>query len=300
MSVLFTLIRQAAEKLTTADILALLGIVPIEHGGTSADNADGAVANLIGGLTSDGAVDAAATSSIYAYYDNNKSSAKYVSGADLADKIIASGNFGALAFQGSVDLTTQVTGDLPFSNIAQIATAQFLGRNTSGTGDIEQLSMTTAKTMLGYEFGVAASETTISQSVSASSTYTQNIALNASDWTNGCMIVRDTTSGNYGTGALIHFGTSTSESSGVSGAITYIGASYSGTFQSRLNVGDGFVTAASFLGVGRGTVGEFRIDSVRISGTNLEVIWRNLAAGTRTITARQRYYLWRGDKDTTP
>ena len=41
-----------------------------------------------------------------------------------------------------VDLANGVTGDLPFANIAQIATAKVLGRATAGTGDIEALSTT--------------------------------------------------------------------------------------------------------------------------------------------------------------
>lgn len=40
----------------------------------------------------------------------------------------------------TVNLATQVSGDLPFSNIAQIVTASILGRNTAGLGDIEVLS----------------------------------------------------------------------------------------------------------------------------------------------------------------
>lgn len=41
----------------------------------------------------------------------------------------------------TVNLATQVSGDLPFSNIAQIVTASILGRNTAGLGDIEVLSV---------------------------------------------------------------------------------------------------------------------------------------------------------------
>ena len=39
-----------------------------------------------------------------------------------------------------VDLTNGVTGDLPFSNVAQIATSRILGRTTASTGDIEALT----------------------------------------------------------------------------------------------------------------------------------------------------------------
>jgi len=57
-----------------------------------------------------------------------------------------------------INLATQVIGDLPFTNIQQIATARFLGRNSAGTGDIEELTAETARTMLGYELGVATNE----------------------------------------------------------------------------------------------------------------------------------------------
>jgi hypothetical protein len=48
----------------------------------------------------------------------------------------------------AIDLTTDVSGDLPFSNIAQIATDSFLGRVTAATGDIEVLTNAQAKTAL--------------------------------------------------------------------------------------------------------------------------------------------------------
>lgn len=48
----------------------------------------------------------------------------------------------------AIDLTTDVTGDLPFANIAEIATDTFLGRVTAATGDIEVLTNAQAKTAL--------------------------------------------------------------------------------------------------------------------------------------------------------
>lgn len=46
-------------------------------------------------------------------------------------------------------LTTGVTGDLPFSNIAQVATNRIIGRATAGTGDIEALTASSARTVMG-------------------------------------------------------------------------------------------------------------------------------------------------------
>lgn len=44
---------------------------------------------------------------------------------------------GTNVVSGQIALSTMVSGDLPFANIAQIATGTLLGRNTAGTGDIE-------------------------------------------------------------------------------------------------------------------------------------------------------------------
>jgi len=50
---------------------------------------------------------------------------------------------------GQIDLTTDVTGDLPFANIAQVATNRIMGRATADTGDIEALTATSARSVLG-------------------------------------------------------------------------------------------------------------------------------------------------------
>lgn len=49
---------------------------------------------------------------------------------------------------GQIDLTADVTGDLPFANIAQIATNRILGRSSAGTGDIEALADSAARTIM--------------------------------------------------------------------------------------------------------------------------------------------------------
>jgi len=50
--------------------------------------------------------------------------------------------------RGLIDLTTDVTGDLPFANISQIGTSSILGRVTASTGDIEILTGTQVTTLL--------------------------------------------------------------------------------------------------------------------------------------------------------
>lgn len=66
---------------------------------------------------------------------------------------------GQVITRNAIDLATDVTGDLPFANITQIATDSFLGRDTAGTGDIEVLSATTARTILNVEDGAQANLT---------------------------------------------------------------------------------------------------------------------------------------------
>ena len=52
---------------------------------------------------------------------------------------------------GDVNLASEVTGDLPFSNIAQISTARILGRSTAGTGDIQALTGSTVRDITGLD-----------------------------------------------------------------------------------------------------------------------------------------------------
>jgi hypothetical protein len=56
---------------------------------------------------------------------------------------------GQVITRNQIDLTTDVTGDLPLSNIAQVSTSRIMGRSTAGTGDIEALTASSARTVLG-------------------------------------------------------------------------------------------------------------------------------------------------------
>jgi len=197
-----------------------------------------------------------------------------------------------------INLATQVIGDLPFTNIQQIATARFLGRNSAGTGDIEELTAETARTMLGYELGVATNEVIVSNPVAAFTNFTQNIPLTSGTWTNGKMVVLDTTAGGSASGAIIHFTDVTSQSSGMSGSIFYNSYLITtiNTLISALNQGSGRVTSGAAFSGGTPGTGAFQITSVRINGTNLEIVWRNNTGTTQTVNARIRYYLMRGNK----
>jgi hypothetical protein len=50
-----------------------------------------------------------------------------------------------------IDLATDVTGDLPFANIAEIATSRILGRATAGNGNIEELTGATVRDLIGLD-----------------------------------------------------------------------------------------------------------------------------------------------------
>lgn len=83
-------------------------------------------------------------------------------GTDNSTAVTLSGTGTYLTLTGQdiqvdpIDLTTDVTGDLPFANIAQIATDSFLGRDTAGTGDIEVLTATQVRTILNVADGAQA------------------------------------------------------------------------------------------------------------------------------------------------
>lgn len=90
-----------------------------------------------------------------------------VAGTDNSTDVTMSGapNYITLVGQDIVraliNLTTHVTGDLPFANIAQIATDTFLGRVTAATGDIEVLTNAQAKTALDLTGTNSGDQTTI-------------------------------------------------------------------------------------------------------------------------------------------
>ena len=63
--------------------------------------------------------------------------------------------------RGLVDLATDVTGDLPFANVQQIATNTLLGRSTAGTGDIETITCTSAGRAILDDADAAAQRTTL-------------------------------------------------------------------------------------------------------------------------------------------
>lgn len=86
------------------------------------------------------------------------------------------GAAGGVPTWGSVSLTADVSGDLPFANIAQIATGTLLGRNTAGTGDIEVITdIPTAITIGGaYIYRVGGTDVAVTDGGTGVSTLTSN------------------------------------------------------------------------------------------------------------------------------
>lgn len=72
--------------------------------------------------------------------DETKLDASVNASLDLADSAVQPG-----------DPLTDLSGDLPFSQIAQIATTRILGRETAGTGDIESLTAAQARNVIGLD-----------------------------------------------------------------------------------------------------------------------------------------------------
>jgi hypothetical protein len=195
-----------------------------------------------------------------------------------------------------VNLTSQVEGRLPLANILSVSSKCFMGRQASGIGDIEALLPAQAREILGFQHGLStAGENSITQSIAASSSFLQIIPLSNSDWTHGIMMVRDAGSG-INAGAVLIFSTETNKSAGLCGtALTYVGNTpWSAGGRVRLANFDGFITDTIFF---NGTGGyDIRINSARINGNQIEISWFNTAVISRTLSARMRWYVWRGDQ----
>jgi hypothetical protein len=108
--------------------------------------ADGAQVNAIDSVTDTSEIDLAITAKalsatiVAGSIDETKLDASVNASLDLADSAIQPG-----------DALTTLSGDLPFSQIEQIATNRILGRSTAGTGDIEALTAATARDVIGVD-----------------------------------------------------------------------------------------------------------------------------------------------------
>ncbi len=195
-----------------------------------------------------------------------------------------------------VNLSTQVTGKLAFTNMQTIASQTVVGRSSQNNGDMEALSPLQLRQLLGFQHGLnVAGETIFSQSIPASSSVMQQIALQRSDWTHGIMMVRDTNASGVGSGAIIMFSTENNKAAGLSGSVFYGSTpSWVSGARTRLANFDGFVTESIFTN--SSNIYDIRIDAMRIDGANIMVEWRNLNIISRTVSARMRWFVWRGDQ----
>lgn len=66
---------------------------------------------------------------------------------------------GTFATAANINLAADVTGDLPFANIAQVEQNLILGRFTASTGDIEKLTAANVRTIINVENGADVTDT---------------------------------------------------------------------------------------------------------------------------------------------
>ena len=103
------------------------------------------------------------------------------SGTDNSTGVTLAGALDYITISGqeitrnAIVLTTDVSGDLPFANIAQVATASFIGRDTAGTGDMEVLSVAEAQTLMNVADGSEANLTWLSAIRTSASDFTVDV-----------------------------------------------------------------------------------------------------------------------------
>lgn len=129
---------------TTGTITLALNTVPVTKGGTDATTADGALTNLLpsqGGNAGKVLSTNGTTTSWISAGGVGTVTSVGISSTDLS----VSGS--PVTASGTITLDV-ATGAITLAKMANLATAQFIGRNTAGTGVPESLSMSTARTML--------------------------------------------------------------------------------------------------------------------------------------------------------
>jgi len=155
---------------------------------------------------------------------------------------------GTLATQSSVDLSTQVTGDLPFSNMPQIAGDTVLGRNSAATGDIESITCTAAGRALLDDVDATAQRTTLGLGTLATQSGTfsgSSSGTNTGDVTLAGTPDYITISGQTITRGLIDLATD------VTGALPYANGGTGNTSVPTANSGDYVLVYDSSTGVAK-------------------------------------------------
>lgn len=190
---------------------------------------------------------------------------------------------GQVITRALIDLTTHVTGLLPFANIANVATSTVMYRKTAGAGSMEAQTLATLKTDLGLTGTNSGDQTSI---VGITGTIAQfNTAITDGDLATGGGTATGTNTGDNAVNTL-YSGLATSKqdtltltTTGTSGAATLVGATlnipqYSGgggggttiTTQDEGSTLSTTVTTLNFTGAGVTASGSGATTTIDIPG----------------------------------
>lgn len=193
---------------------------------------------------------------------------------------------------GSDTITIAFTGDLPFANIQQIATAKVLGRFTAGTGDIEELPTTGTGNVV---MSVAPTFTGTASFVAAA--FSSNVTVG------GFLRVNQATGGlGYGVGAGGTVTQTTSKANGVAinranGTITMNNAALAANTAVQFTLTNNAVevndTLVAYHHSG-GTWGAYKIETQTTGATTVQVQVTNTTGGSLSEAIVLKFYLIKG------
>ncbi len=206
--------------------------------------------------------------------------------------------------QGSALSVLGVAGNATSDNASIVAAsdAQVLRRSGTsvGFGAINLASTNAVSGILaeangGYSvYDEPSVASLVNQTINAGSTYTWSIPLNASNFTHGIIQVMNVDGGTfpYNTGVTAIIATATTDCYGWSANVNYVYASYINTVLFRsVSVHTNLTGSSCF---GNGATGDVRINNIRINGSNIDIVFGNTVAVSRTINARAQYRLGKG------